>query len=121
MIGEICPEKGHQLDSLLRKVRYKNPRSAQVLSVIIPGSGQIFAGDFRNGSKAFVLNASLLAATAYISKEYSIANAGMATFQWFFRYYISNVKNARKIIFQQNDKRKMEKYQKLINILESCN
>jgi len=48
-----------KLESMLNKaqnLKYKSPKLAKILSTIIPGSGQIYAGDWRNGINALLLN-----------------------------------------------------------------
>jgi len=48
-----------QLESLLNRaqnLKYKSPKLAKILSTILPGSGQIYAGDWRNGINALLLN-----------------------------------------------------------------
>ena len=58
-------ELGKKLDFLLDKAqntKYKCPKLAKILSTILPGSGQIYSGDWRNGINALVINT----ATGYL-------------------------------------------------------
>jgi len=48
-----------KIDSLLSKAqnfKYKSPKLAKILSTILPGAGQIYAADWRNGINALVIN-----------------------------------------------------------------
>ncbi len=56
--SEYDPNKIRKINSILNNVKssYKSKKLAQILSAIIPGAGQIYAGDLRNGLNAFVLN-----------------------------------------------------------------
>jgi len=52
-------ELGKRLDFLLDKaqnLKYKSPKLAKVLSIILPGSGQVYSGDYRNGINALAIN-----------------------------------------------------------------
>jgi len=52
-------EVGKKLDSLLNKAQnliYKSPKLAKILSTILPGSGQIYSGDWCNGINALAIN-----------------------------------------------------------------
>lgn len=58
-------ELGKKLDFLLDKaqnLKYKSPKLAKILSTILPGSGQIYSGDWCNGINALAVNT----ATGYL-------------------------------------------------------
>lgn len=58
-------EAGKNLDFLLDKgqnLKYKSPKLAKILSTILPGSGQIYSGDWGNGINALAINT----ATGYL-------------------------------------------------------
>ena len=72
-------------------VRQKSPRFAKVLSAIIPGAGQAYAGDWRNGLNALALNGVLgyLTVDAVLDRHYVDAALWAGTV--FSRYYRGNI------------------------------
>lgn len=108
-----------QIDSLLSKQKYRNPKTAKVFSTFIPGSGQVYSGDIKNGSKAFVLNVSLLAITAYIGIEYGALQATFSSFPWFFRYYTSNIQKAALSAQNKNLQEKEKSFYYILGLLEN--
>lgn len=92
------------LDSIFDSVegRAKSESFAKTLSTFIPGAGQIYAGDLRNGLNAFLLNTLLggLVVSSIISENYAIAVSDFLFL--FYRYYTANRYNAEKIAEQYN-------------------
>lgn len=83
-----------KLDTLLENavnLPQKSARLAKVLSTILPGSGQVYAGDWRNGLNALALNGVLgyLTVDTVLARHYlDAALLGGAVFS---RYYRGNI------------------------------
>jgi len=95
----------HELLNPSRLPRLKSPRRAKQFSTFLPGSGQIYAGDWKNGINALLLN--LLTGFSVVSPlmngEYSTAFSDYYTF--FDRYYRGNRYNAERIANEKNASR----------------
>ncbi len=81
----------------------KSARIARVLSAILPGTGQIYAGNWRGGLNAFLLNGALgfVAVDGILDQNY--LDAFMWTYYIFLRYYRGNVFRAGKAVDEFND------------------
>lgn len=81
----------------------KSARVARVLSAILPGTGQIYAGNWRGGLNAFLLNGALgfVAVDSILDQNY--LDAFMWTYYIFLRYYRGNVFRAGKAVDEFND------------------
>jgi len=96
---------GNQVDSLLatsQHLNYKSPSFAKLLSTILPGAGQIYVGDWRNGINALAINM----ATGYVLVDALLEhryNDAIFSFLWLFqRYYLGNRQHAEEIAQNHN-------------------
>lgn len=102
-----------------RNYKHPNPKVAFALSLVIPGAGQIYAGDIKNGINSFVLTGGLLYAGIYMTKNYSFLDAFFAIYPWFQRYYQGGFTHARQIATKQRAKNRHETYKKILRIISS--
>ena len=88
-------------DSAL-KMPQKSVRVASILSKIIPGAGHVYAGDWRGGLNAIVLNGAFgfLAVDAVLDGHYTDAALWVGIV--FLRYYRGNTFRAEKAVAQFN-------------------
>jgi len=77
-----------ELISKATKLDKRNHKSAFVMSLIVPGSGQLLFGFEEEALNSFLLNGVLIALTIYISIEYSVLDAIFAVVPWLQRYYL---------------------------------
>ena len=80
----------------------KSVKIARVLSTILPGAGHIYAGDWRDGLNAFLLNGALgfLTIDAILAEHYTNAVLWGGTI--FLRYYRGNTFRAKEAVSQFN-------------------
>lgn len=84
--------------------KIKNPDKAQLLSHILPGAGQFYAGKIGEGLLSFSLQAAVLGLTGYgIYKQYYITSylAGFGVFQ---KFYFGGGTRASFLTKQRNEK-----------------
>lgn len=88
-----------------KKLPQKNPKTAQIMSMVIPGSGQIYAGAWQDGIVSFLLNALTISLFANALQENRTGEA-LIWFSlesaWYFGGAYSGYHSARKF----NDRQK---------------
>ena len=94
------------LDKLLDEavnLPQKSPKVAKVLSAIFPGAGQVYAGNWRDGLNALVLNGvfGFVAVDSVLDRHY--VDAVTWTYFIFQRYYLGNLYQAGKAVDDFND------------------
>jgi tetratricopeptide (TPR) repeat protein len=109
-IGTVYSEtlEGRKARLFARKIAvnqvipYRSPRVAKVLSSILPGGGQIYAGQIKDGFNAALLNALLgfMTFRAIHTKSY-LTGTWLGLMVW-PRYYLGNVNNAGKAAMSFN-------------------
>lgn len=115
------PSVRSKIDSLLElssNLKYKSTRLAKWLSTFLPGSGQIYGGEIKNGLNALVLNliTGYLLVDSLIEKRFK--DALITNITLFERYYRGNRYNAEQIVRLYN-MRINQNYSK--NILDYLN
>lgn len=118
----LIPETDTEKQALLkkqfkkaRKISSKNPQTAKWLSIIIPGSGQFYAGDFKNGLNSMGLNAVMAWWFIYTIQKTSLNDGILSTGSWVFRYYAGGYKRAAIITEEQKTKKLNNTYQNILN------
>lgn len=94
-----------------------NPKTATWLSVFIPGSGQLYAGDFKNSLNSMVLTAGLVGLSIYIATQYGIIDALVSIFPWVQRYYMGGYQHAEEIAIKKREERRMQSFQKISSLI----
>ena len=81
----------------------KSTRVAKVLSAILPGAGQIYAGNWRGGLNALALNGALgfVTVDSVLDKHY--VDAVLWTYFFFSRYYFGNLHQAGRAVDEFNE------------------
>jgi hypothetical protein len=83
-----------------KKLNRPNTNLAIVLSIIVPGAGQAYSGDFMDGLNSFLLLGSLYFLGSLVSKSSFII-----LIPFMYRYYLGGIHNAK----VASEKRKKEK------------
>ena len=95
-----------KLDELLQttdNLPYKSKLVAKILSGIIPGSGQFYAGNWKSGLNALALNSALGYVTIDSILDKYYVDAIMWTYFIFQRYYQGNLYRAGRAVDEYND------------------
>jgi TM2 domain-containing membrane protein YozV len=95
------------------------PERARIMSLIIPGSGQFYAGNFREGANSLILSASLFGVALVVSSRYGYWNGLLTVMPWFQRYYTGGYKNAYLIAESQRERRRMVLLGEVMHVLEN--
>ena len=99
------------LFTLLRKCPHKSPARAKWLSTFLPGTGQAYCGDWRNGINAFTLNSLLGYALLNSLVELNFLDIFFSTYPFFKRYYTGNRDNSEMIakFYNENNNKRFAK------------
>jgi len=101
-----------------RNLHKPNPKTAQILSIFIPGSGQIYGGDFKNSINSLILTGGLVVLAVYMTKYYSLFDAVLTVATWFMRYHRGGYLGAKKIAHNKRTNRRNETYQKVLKVIQ---
>lgn len=110
-----------KLDALFlenQKIDRLKPELARILSMIVPGVGQLYAGAYKEAINSFVLTGLLVFLAYEVTINYSLIDAGVITGPWLFRYYLGGYNNAKKLTEDRIAKRRAEVYSNILSLLE---
>ena len=112
------------IHDLLRKPKLLNPKTAKILSYIIPGSGQMYTGHIFRGISSIILQGSFATYTFYSFKNsYYLSGllTGFGIFQMLYfggakyAYYLAERENLKKIMLYNSKIREFILKQEKIN------
>jgi hypothetical protein len=95
-----------------------NPKTAKTLSRIIPGSGQLYSGDLKNGLNSLLLTGGIAIVGLHIYNKYSLFDSMMSVLSWFNRYYKGGYQNAYNIASQKKARRKDNTFKQILQIIQ---
>lgn len=117
----IQPAAGEELNAAFQKVhrieKRFNPRTAKVLSIIVPGLGQVWAGDYRDGINSFLLVSGLLSASVAMAATISTLDAVIIVAPWFQRYYMGGYQKSYEIAVKRQDKEKLKILAQIVKMI----
>lgn len=80
----------------------KNAERARIYSQIVPGLGQLYAGDKKAALNSFVLVGALGFGGLYTTFNVGVLDAAFMFGPWFYRYYAGGYGKAEKIVLKKN-------------------
>jgi TM2 domain-containing membrane protein YozV len=101
----------------VRNLPYKSKECAFFLSLVLPGAGQVYAGDLGQGINALAVNgdAGTLIVLSIIDGYY--LDAGIIFLYVFARYYQGNLYYAERLTLEYNERVKRDMAGQVINLL----
>jgi tetratricopeptide (TPR) repeat protein len=93
-----------------------NPTRAYIMSAIIPGSGQLSVGAFKEGINSMVLVAGLSIVAIQIIKGFSFLDAVITLLPWVQRYYMGGMDKAKTLAIVTKEKKRYQSYEKIIDL-----
>jgi tetratricopeptide (TPR) repeat protein len=112
--------KQAQLEKLFRKnwrIKNINPKVATAMSVIIPGAGQIYSGNFDKGINSFLLTSAFAILSYNTYAAYGLVEALVSVSPWYLRYYTSGVKNASLLAKQRQAQKRQKVFSEMLILL----
>ena len=102
--------------------KWYNPNLVRIMSLIIPGAGQFYCGDIKNGINSLLLTFSFGLLFQYVAFTYTLLDAVLSVMPWYQRYYLGGVNSAYAIAIQKiNDKRTLIYHDILEEVASSGN
>lgn len=123
----FAPEKKDELDQTVNRIYHRknlphlrSVRKAENLSRFLPGSGQIYAGKSGEGAVNFLINASLLAFTAYEAYHGFFITGYFAGLGFFNKTYHGGIRRSG-ILAARKNKELMANFNREVNTtIRSC-
>jgi TM2 domain-containing membrane protein YozV len=98
-----------------------NPHTAWMLSMILPGTGQFYAGEVIEGFNSSLLLGGLFFSAVLIAKEYSFFIALVTILPWFQRYYMGGANKAERLTMEKQMVKRNDSYQSILLRIEQAN
>lgn len=100
------------------RVARKSPKTARWLSTFLPGAGQFYAGDIKNGINSMLLNALLGYWFVATGVSYTFVDAAASISPWLFRYYGGGIRRAGEILEKKKEERLRKVFRKVLERVE---
>ncbi len=109
-----------ELEEIMQHMRKKlrKPRVAKLMSFIVPGSGQLYAGDVKNAVNSFLLVGVLGGLFASTAITYNFWTALLGVAPWFQRYYAGGIKRAGMITKARNERVRNEHLNQVLELIK---
>jgi tetratricopeptide (TPR) repeat protein len=107
-----------EIDNLFSKKNLlsPSPKTARILSMIIPGLGQAYSHDLKSGLNSLLLTSGLIALGINISINYSPVDAVFAILPWYQRYYTGGFGKASEIASRKRQINRNRVYTRLLKL-----
>ena len=111
-------ERTREMEAILIKARqsYKSAGLAKSLSTILPGMGQMYAGNWRSGLNALVLNGITIGLFANSIYKKDVKDAALIS-SISIRYYMGNRYNAAVSVRKYNESQDRQNASKILNLV----
>lgn len=100
-----------------RNLLSPSPKTARIMSMIIPGSGQIYSGDLKAGLNSLLLTSGLIALGVNIGIRYRPIDAVFSILPWYQRYYTGGYGKAEGIALKKRQLKRNEVYNKILTLI----
>jgi tetratricopeptide (TPR) repeat protein len=107
-----------EIDNLFSKKNLSSPspKTARILSMIIPGLGQAYSHDLKSGLNSLLLTSGLIALGINISLKYSPVDAVFAIIPWYQRYYTGGFGKASEIASRKRQLNRNRVYTRVLKL-----
>jgi len=108
--------KANQIIALFDQYNLNKPKTktARILSMFIPGAGQLYAGDVKNAANSLILTSGLTLLFIVTTKNYSLLDAFISVLPWINRYYVGGFTSAGHIAAQKIEEKKQKLYHEIL-------
>ncbi len=104
----------------LKKFNKKfRPERIELMSMLLPGLGQIYAGDIKSGINSILLLSAVTTYGVITAVNYSLIDGFLILTSWFYRYYNGGALHANSLANAKILKRKAQYYSSILNIIDN--
>ncbi len=114
----IAEEKIRELFSDPRRFHKPNPNTIGILSLFIPGLGQMISGDFKEGLNSLILVGGLGTGMVIVALRYSLLDAVLTLLPWYQRYLLGGSDKAEEIARYKRAENRNEVYLEVLMVLD---
>lgn len=100
------------------KLKRYNPKKVRLMSVFVPGLGQMWCGDWKNGINSLVLTTGFAALFVVVATDLALIDAFVSVMPWYQRYYVGGYQSAYRIASEKISHKRFEIWQQLLTLLE---
>lgn len=95
------------------------PKVATTLSMIFPGAGQVYAGNYRQALNSLLLTGAIVAGGVYIGLAVAWVDAVVLAGPTFWRYYRGGAKRAAELVRQKENEKRRQTLERIIDSFEA--
>ena len=108
-----------EFETISKSRKRYNPTTAWFLSLIIPGSGQLYSGEIKEAANSMVLLGGLIYITIRLSVNYSFFEAAITVLPWFQRYYIGGANRAERYAEETYQHKRYNAYLRILQQIDN--
>lgn len=108
-----------EFNRIKRSEKRFNPQTAYILSLFLPGAGQLYSGEYKEAANSAVLLGGLIYVTISMAGKYSFIEAIITILPWFQRYYIGGANKAERLALEKQQVKRNDSYQSILKRLET--
>lgn len=97
-----------------------NPNTAWRLSLILPGSGQVYSGNYKAAANSALLLGGLGYLTVSIALKYTFVEALIVASSFFQRYYVGGANKAEKLALERQTLERNNSFLSIMKVLEAA-
>lgn len=101
--------------------RKYRPGKVELMSMLLPGLGQIYTGQVFNGINSFLLVSGVTVYAVVTAVNYGLIDGLLVLSSWFLRYYSGGYTNARNFAMEKIDSEKTRVYSGIFTLLDQAN
>lgn len=106
---------------IARSEKRFNPKTAWMMSLIVPGSGQLYSKEYKEAANSAILLGGLFYLAASFAAKYTFLEAVVIVLPWFQRYYIGGANKAEKLAKEHQLMKRNNSYLSILNSIETKN
>jgi len=113
------PQAKAELVAIFKDARFNqpNPSIAFLMSMLVPGSGQVYAGEWKKGANSFLINALFIALDIVVIRELSVLDGLVTAVPWSVRFYVGGWVNALQLSEKKMQENKDADFQKIMRVI----